>query len=124
MESFDEASLLAEVGEDGDDDFESHEEVEARLMRELAAMPDAHAEEETALLASIHGMQDEPDEGDLLMAQLLREEKERQNRGKMVYHLLPASSRTLPPFEWWWECFHRDPNRKTSDQAGIPSRPL
>ena len=79
MESFDEASLLAELGEDGDDDFESHEEVEARLMRELAAMPDAHAEEETALLASIHGMQDEPDEGDLLMAQLLREEKERQD---------------------------------------------
>ena len=79
MDSFDEAALLVELGDDGDDDFESPEEVEARLMRELTAMPDAHAEEEKALLASIHGMQDEPDEGDLLMAQLLREEKEKQD---------------------------------------------
>ena len=71
IESFDEAELLAELGGDdgedegeaNDDDDESHEELEARLMRELAAMPDAHAAEEKALLASINNMEEEPDEG-------------------------------------------------------------
>ena len=71
IESFDEAELLAELGgDDGEDDVEanddnneSHEELEARLMRELAAMPDAHAAEEKALLASINNMEEEPDEG-------------------------------------------------------------
>jgi hypothetical protein len=88
VDSFDEASLLAELaeeeqgddGDDNDDGFESHEEL--MLMRQLAAMPDAAAAEERALLASIHGMEETPDEGDVLMEALLKEEKGTQDAVK------------------------------------------
>jgi hypothetical protein len=51
--------------------FESLEELEKRLMRELAAMPDAEAMDEAALMASINDAEDGPDEADVLLAQLL-----------------------------------------------------
>ena len=110
LDTFGDAELLAELGGEGDDDagdsIESHEELEARLMRELAAMPDAHAADERALLASINAMDEEPDEGDLLMAQLLREEEQRRdalverrsaNAGATVARATASSSTTAAP---------------------------
>ena len=79
MESFDDAALLAELGDEGadesDDGEETHEELERRLRREIAAMPDTMALEEAALMRDLASMKEEPDEGDVLMAQLLAEEE-------------------------------------------------
>ena len=81
MESFDDAALLAELGDeggegaDGSDAEETHEELERRLRREIAAMPDTMALEEAALMRDLASMKEEPDEGDVLMAQLLAEEE-------------------------------------------------
>jgi hypothetical protein len=79
VESFDDAALLAELGDEGadgsDDGEETHEELERRLRREIAAMPDTMALEEAALMRDLASMKEEPDEGDVLMAQLLAEEE-------------------------------------------------
>ena len=82
VESFDDAALLAELGDeggdegaDGSDAEETHEELERRLRREIAAMPDTMALEEAALMRDLASMKEEPDEGDVLMAQLLAEEE-------------------------------------------------
>ena len=81
MESFDDAALLAELGDegregaDGSDGEETHEELERRLRREIAAMPDTMALEEAALMRDLASMKEEPDEGDVLMAQLMAEEE-------------------------------------------------
>ena len=79
VESFDDAALLAELGDeggpdegaDGSDAEETHEELERRLRREIAAMPDTMALEEAALMRDLASMKEEPDEGDVFMAQLL-----------------------------------------------------
>ena len=76
VDSFDDAALLAELGDEGaDDGEETHEELERRLRREIAAMPDTMALEEAALMRDLASMKEEPDEGDVLMAQLLAEEE-------------------------------------------------
>ena len=80
VESFDDAALLAELGDEGgdegaDDGEETHEELERRLRREIAAMPDTMALEEAALMRDLASMKEEPDEGDVLMAQLMAEEE-------------------------------------------------
>ena len=81
VESFDDAALLAELGDegregaDGSDGEETHEELERRLRREIAAMPDTMALEEAALMRDLASMKEEPDEGDVLMAQLMAEEE-------------------------------------------------
>ena len=86
MESFDEAALLAELEDDQEgtqhaEREETHEELERRLMREIAAMPDQMALEEAALMRDLASMKEEPDEGDVLMAALLAEE-EAERRAK------------------------------------------
>ena len=86
VESFDEAALLAELEDDqeGTQHAEreaTHEELERRLMREIAAMPDQMALEEAALMRDLASMREEPDEGDVLMAALLAEE-EAERRAK------------------------------------------
>ena len=86
METFDENALLAELGDDQethelDEHVETHEELERRLMREIAAMPDQMALEEAALMRDLASMKEEPDEGDVLMAALLAEE-EAERRAK------------------------------------------
>jgi len=44
VDSFDDVALLAELGDEGaDDGEETHEELERRLRREIAAMPDTMA---------------------------------------------------------------------------------
>ena len=76
VDSFDDAALLAELGDEGaDDGEETHEELERRLRREIAAMPDTMALEEAALMRDLASMKEEPDEGDVLMAQLMAEEE-------------------------------------------------
>ena len=83
VDSFDDAALLAELGDeggpdegaDGSDAEETHEELERRLRREIAAMPDTMALEEAALMRDLASMKEEPDEGDVLMAQLMAEEE-------------------------------------------------
>ena len=81
VDSFDDAALLAELGDegregaDGSDGEETHEELERRLRREIAAMPDTMALEEAALMRDLASMKEEPDEGDVLMAQLMAEEE-------------------------------------------------
>jgi len=76
----DDAALMAELAANDevcdDTEVEGDEEVEARLMRELSAMPDSHAADEQALRASIAAMDDHLDEGDVLMEQLMREERQ------------------------------------------------
>ena len=86
VESFDEAALLAELEDDQEgtqhaEREETHEELERRLMREIAAMPDQMALEEAALMRDLASMREEPDEGDVLMAALLAEE-EAERRAK------------------------------------------
>jgi len=86
VETFDENALLAELGDDQethelDEHVETHEELERRLMREIAAMPDQMALEEAALMRDLASMKEEPDEGDVLMAALLAEE-EAERRAK------------------------------------------
>ena len=54
VDSFDDAALLAELGDEGaDDGEETHEELERRLRREIAAMPDTMALEEAALMRDL-----------------------------------------------------------------------
>ncbi len=86
MESFDETALLAELEDDQEgtqhaEREESHEELERRLMREIADMPDQMALEEAALMRDLASMKEEPDEGEVLMAALLAEE-ETERRAK------------------------------------------
>ena len=86
VESFDEAALLAELEDDQEgtqhaEREETHEELERRLMREIAAMPDQMALEEAALMRDLASMKEEPDEGEVLMAALLAEE-EAERRAK------------------------------------------
>ena len=86
MESFDETALLAELEDDQEgtqhaEREETHEELERRLMREIADMPDQMALEEAALMRDLASMKEEPDEGEVLMAALLAEE-EAERRAK------------------------------------------
>lgn len=97
VESFDEAALLAELEDDQEgtqhaEREETHEELERRLMREIAAMPDQMALEEAALMRDLASMREEPDEGDVLMAALLAEE-EAERRAKEA----KARTRTSAP---------------------------
>lgn len=97
VESFDEAALLAELEDDQEgtqhaEREETHEELERRLMREIAAMPDQMALEEAALMRDLASMREEPDEGDVLMAALLAEE-EAERRAKEA----KAGTRTSAP---------------------------
>ena len=97
VESFDEAALLAELEDDQEgtqhaEREETHEELERRLMREIAAMPDQMALEEAALMRDLASMREEPDEGDVLMAALLAEE-EVERRAKEA----KARTRTSAP---------------------------
>ena len=86
VESFDETALLAELEDDQEgtehaEREETHEELERRLMREIADMPDQMALEEAALMRDLASMKEEPDEGEVLMAALLAEE-EAERRAK------------------------------------------
>ena len=86
VESFDETALLAELEDDEEgtqhaEREETHEELERRLMREIADMPDQMALEEAALMRDLASMKEEPDEGEVLMAALLAEE-EAERRAK------------------------------------------
>ena len=97
VESFDEAALLAELEDDQEgtqhaEREETHEELERRLMREIAAMPDQMALEEAALMRDLASMREGPDEGDVLMAALLAEE-EAERRAKEA----KARTRTSAP---------------------------
>ena len=97
VESFDGAALLAELEDDQEgtqhaEREETHEELERRLMREIAAMPDQMALEEAALMRDLASMREEPDEGDVLMAALLAEE-EAERRAKEA----KARTRTSAP---------------------------
>ncbi|ACO65503.1 predicted protein [Micromonas commoda] len=97
VESFDEAALLAELEDDQEgtqhaEREETHEELERRLMRDIAAMPDQMALEEAALMRDLASMREEPDEGDVLMAALLAEE-EAERRAKEA----KARTRTSAP---------------------------
>ena len=97
VESFDETALLAELEDDQEgtqhaEREETHEELERRLMREIAAMPDQMALEEAALMRDLASMREEPDEGDVLMAALLAEE-EAERRAKEA----KARTRTSAP---------------------------
>ena len=105
MESFDDAALLAELGDegrggaDGSDGEETHEELERRLRREIAAMPDTMALEEAALMRDLASMKEEPDEGDVLMAQLLAEEEaeRRAREARKASAFASASSASSAP---------------------------
>ena len=97
VESFDETALLAELEDDQEgtehaEREETHEELERRLMREIADMPDQMALEEAALMRDLASMKEEPDEGEVLMAALLAEE-EAERRAKEA----KAGTRTSAP---------------------------
>ena len=105
VESFDDAALLAELGDegregaDGSDGEETHEELERRLRREIAAMPDTMALEEAALMRDLASMKEEPDEGDVLMAQLMAEEEaeRRAREARKASAFASASSASSAP---------------------------